>query len=525
MVHNIGVYMANVLVIILASPNSTEFENANLVFEDLFDKVKPDKIFALRTDSSTTLPQSLMNKEIIKPISIPSIINQDFFSGSQDPELYWAEYLQQIIPILNLDHESKINLHINAGDFWTSSMLFSLSKIFNSQIWATVRDDDIYLAKNITPIKYNSDSERAIISHLCDLKINNSKDYFSANDLQESNIVPNSKGIENALRNSIDLGLIERRKVDFDKSNEYSITYKITPKGLLHGFTWNDEDRKNLDFKSIKDSVLLIQRATKSSTDIDDYIKEHGLVKFTAASLLIVDFSNDKKIANNKPDFEKILSQNWPKDSITTNILSDINYGQSEDGASKFMEMIHRIVNSKNYDWTILSTGIPSSLRSWVMEYALQRNINIKHVLHRHKSPSGGSRGSIIHHSGLPKSNHLLSLPSLESLELIKTGINNKNKWIKESLVTLLLNTENKPIKRMGTNDGIISFNNDLFSSNHRMFMNVDKKNISTTQRDISRKLIDLKLVNFNSNSESSSVYYLTPEGRVTALIMMIREG
>ena len=108
---------------------------------------------------------------------------------------------------------------------------------------------------------------------------------------------------------------------------------------------------------------------------------------------------------------------------------------------------------------------------------------------------------------------------------MIKTGINNKNKWIKESLVTLLLNTENKPIKRMGTNDGIISFNNDLFSSNHRMFMNVDKKNISTTQRDISRKLIDLKLVNFNSNSESSSVYYLTPEGRVTALIMMIREG
>ena len=511
----------NILVILLASQGSSEYNEANLVFQDLFTQVNPEIIYAIRTDSQKTLPDSLANNEAIYPILMPSIINEDFNSGSQDPDNYWADYLQQIIEELPINSQNlDVNIHVNGGDFWITSAMISLGKIYDSKLWLTVKKDDQWIAKEVTPIQSNSDDEKAIVSHLCTLSIKKPSKSFTANDLQESNLVPSSKGIENSLRNPISLGLVIKEKVDIGKSNQSIVSYKITPLGILHGISWNIEKIENSTFNSIKDSVLMIQRITNSDEDLDNYIIEHGLSKFTAASLLIVDFDSTYNAEVKKSEFQEVLNKNWPNDSISNDILTNIEFGNSEEGMSEFMKIIHKIITSKDYDWTILSTGIPAALRPWMIEYSLQKRLTIKHILRRIKPISNSSRGSIIYDSGLPKSQHLLSIPSLDSLEIIKHGINKDIKWFKESLVTLLL-AEKEEVRIGRTGGGIIEYNNKILTSDHNFYIG-QKKEIPATHRNIHKSLAKAKLIQVYSDENIAAGFYqLTPEGKVTASIIL----
>ena len=260
------------LVILLAAKGSPMFENAADVFKDLFDKVGPDRIKALRTDSEDMLPDGLEAAAGCEcsAILVPPINDQTPF----DPETYWSEYLIELFHQLGIASDREEFHFNNSGGGHRLSALVRAAAIFlGGQLWVTSPQGDSW---NVTPRLGGSDKESATMAALTGAWIAG-ESMATAKRLQGfSNSIPSPKGIENSLRSAIEDGLV----VAGGRGD--SVTYGLTDMGTLHGLMELAPDSMESPSEGGHKGILLLVRATWSKEQLASYLKEHGLVgKYT----------------------------------------------------------------------------------------------------------------------------------------------------------------------------------------------------------------------------------------------------
>ena len=503
------------LVILLAAKGAPMFENAADVFKDLFDKVGPDRVKALRTDSEDMLPDGLEASAGCEcsAVLVPPIDDQMPF----DPETYWSKNLIELIGQLDLGvDEEELHFHISGGGHRLSALVRAAAIFLGGQLWVTSPQGGSW---NVTPRLGGSDKESVTMAALTGAWMAG-ESMATAKRLQRfSNSIPSPKGIENPLRSAIEDGLV------VTGGGGVSVTYGLTDRGALHGLMELASDSKERSSEGGHEGILLLVRATWSKEQLAGYLKEHGLGgRFTKVGLIAIEFGEDDGSLSSKlAGYEEVVLEfKRPDDLVAVESVSGVLPSSNGDdlwrGGTELLKAIHSVVFSdsgKWIDWSMPSSGIPAQLRHWVEEYAARGSIGIFEVTKR--VPNIGPSGRDVPPSGLDTRFNLVPLPSLENLETMRAIRDDQRKYTKPALATLFISeiTDMRPVKRTPLDESYCERNRHIFPEGHHLY---EKKNESGSNRRAFRHLVKLGAIYPDRNQ-----FDLTPEGRVAAFVL--REG
>ncbi len=389
------------LVILLAAKESPEFEHAGDVFSDLFDKVRPDRVKALRTDSEVTLPDGLEEAAgagcECSAVAVASLINDHTASGEQDPRTYWSDYMQMLIQELGIGAAGReLHFHISGGGYWISTMVRGLQSILGGQLWITSQQGGSWTAHEVTTRGGGSDKESATMTALAETWIEGEKGATSKRLQGVSNSIPGPKGVENSLRSAIEDGLVVT-----GGGGNY-VTYSLTHKGALHGLMELASISKEKVPQGAPEGILLLVRATWSKERLAEYLKEHGLAgRYSKVGLIAVEFfEDDGSLSGKSSEYkEAVLEFKSADDLVAVESVSGVLPSSKGDGlwrgGAELLKAVHSVVFSgsgKWINWSMASTGIPAQLRHWVEEYAARGSIGIFDVTRRKKPWGRGGR-------------------------------------------------------------------------------------------------------------------------------------
>ena len=500
------------LVILLAAKGTPMFENAVDVFKELFDKVRPDRVKALRTDSEFTLPDGLEEAAGCEcsTVLVSPIDDQMPF----DPETYWSENLIELFGQLDISaDEEELHFHISGGGHRLSALVRAAAIFLGGQLWVTSPQGGSW---NVTPRLVGSDKESATIAALTGSWIAG-ENMATAKRLQGfSNSIPSPKGIENSLRSAIEDGLVVTR------GGGVSVTYGLTDRGALHGFMELASDSKENSPEGGHKGILLLVRATWSKEQLASYLKEHGLVgRYTKVGLITVEFGEDDgSLSGKSAEYEEVvLGFKSPNDLVAVESVSRVlpspEGGDLWRGGAELLKAIHSIVFSdsgKWIDWSMPSSGIPAQLRHWVEEYAARGSIGIFEVTKRVSNI--GPSGRDVPPGGLDMRFNLVPLPSLESLETMRAIRDDQRKYTRPALATLyiseMMNLD--PVKKTPLDESYCERNRHIFDEGHHLY---EKKNESGSNRRAFKQLAEIGAI-----CPDRGQFDLTPEGRVAAFVL-----
>ena len=501
------------LVILLAAKGTPMFDGAADIFKDLFNKVSPDRVKALRTDSDELLPSGLEAAAGCEcsAVLVPPINAEMPF----DTETYWSEYLIELFRKLNIGaEEEELHFHISGGGHRLSTLVKATARILGGQMWVTSPQGDSW---NITPRLEGTDKESATLAALTNAWIGG-ESMTTAKRLQKFGIsIPSPKGVENPLRLAIDQGLVNTG-VGGD-----SVTYGLTDVGALHGLlelaSAQEEDLQ----EGNHEGILLLVRATWSKEQLASYLKEHGLVgQYTKVGLIAVEFGEDDGSLSSKlAEYEEVVLGFKSRDDLVavasvSGVLPSSTGGGLWKGGAEFLKAIHSVVFSDSgawINWSIPSTGIPAQLRHWVEEYAARCGVIVFEVTKR--IPDVGTSGRVVPPSGLDARYNHVTIPLMENLQTIRTILTNKSKYTRPALATLYFSEifDMPPVKRTPLVESYCARNRELFPEGHHLR---EDKDVSAYNRNAFEQLEKLGAI----RPGGKKLIELTPEGRVAASIL-----
>jgi len=500
------------LVILLAAKGTPMFENAADVFKDLFDKVGPDRVKALRTDSEDILPDGLEAAAGCEcsAVLVPHIDDQMPF----DPETYWSEYLIELFGQLDIGaDEEELHFHISGGVHRLSALVRAAAIFLGGQLWVTSPQGDSW---NVTPRLGGSDKESATIAALTGTWIAG-ESMATAKRLQSfSNSIPSPKGIENSLRSAIEYGLV----ITGGKGD--SVTYGLTDMGTLHGLMELAPGSMESPLEAGHKGILLLVRASWSKEKLASYLKEHGLGgKFTKVALIAVEFGEDDgSLSGKSAEYEEVVLGFKSRDDLVAveSVSGVLPSSRGDDlwrGGAELLKAIHSVVFSdsgKWIDWSMPSTGIPAQLRHWVEEYAARCSIRVFEVTKR--VPDVGPSGRDVPPSGLDARYNLVLLPLMESLQTMRAIRVDEGRYTRPALATLYISEmmDLGPVKRTPKDESYCARNHELFDKgdNLREDDDVSKWNARAFEH----------LVKLGAIHPGRDQFDLTPEGRVAAFVL-----
>ncbi len=509
------------LVILLAAKESLEFEHAGDVFNDLFDKVGPDRVKALRTDSEDTLPDGLKKAAGAEcecsAVPVPSLINDYTASGEQDPRTYWSYYLQMLIQELDIDAaEEELHFHISGGGFWLSTMVRGLQSILGGQLWITSRQGSSWTAHEVTTRGGGSDKESATMAALAETWIAGEKGATAKRLQGVSNSIPDPKGVENSLRSAIEDELV------VIGGGGASVTYSLTHKGALHGLMELASISKEKIPRGAPEGILLLVRATWSKETLAGYLKEHGLAgRYSKVGLIAVEFfEDDGSLPGKSSEYkEAVLEFKSADDLVAIESVSGVLPSSKGDdlwrGGAELLKAVHSVVfndSGKWINWSMASTGIPAQLRHWVEEYAARGSIGIFEVTRR--KIAVGERGAVVPPGGLDARYYLVDLPSTESLATMRAIRDDQRKYTRPALATLFISetTDMGPVKRTPLKYSYCERNREIFPPGHPL--REEKNESGANSRAFSQ------LAKVGAIHPDRGQFDLTPEGRVAAFVL-----
>jgi hypothetical protein len=512
------------LVILLAAKGKSEFEHAGDVFKELFDKVGPDRVKALRTDSEVTFPDGLEEAAgagcECSVVAVASLINDDTILGEHDPGTYWSEYMEMLFRELNIGKpDEELHFHISGGGFWISNMVRGLHSALGGQLWITSLQGSSWKAHNVTLRETGEDMESVTMAALTETWLEGEVSATAKRLQSVSNSVPTPKGVENSLRSAIDGGLV------VTGGGGGSVTYTLTDRGALHGLMELASETKRDPPTGAHTGILLLVRATWSKDTLEKYLKEHGLLgKFTKVGLIAVDFSDSANMIELAPQYEKaVLNLKAPDDLVAVDYVSGVLPYSKEDklerGGVELLRGVHSIVfgeSGRHIHWSMPSTGIPAQLRHWTEEYAARSSISIFEVTR--KNSGEGRRGAIVYPSGLDNRFHQMALPSHENLATIRAILESDDRYTRPALATLILSEWQGmgAIMRSPKSKSYCARNRVIFSEGHHFREDDDVSKWNTRAYE---RLGDLGAV-FPKRDR----FELTPEGRFAASVIL-RQG
>jgi len=501
------------LVILLAAKGMPMFDDAAEIFRDLFNKVRPDRVKALRTDSDDTLPDGLegVAKCECSTVLVPPINTQMPF----DPKTYWSEYLIELFCQLDIGaDEEELHFHISGGGHWLSGLVRAAANFLGGKLWVTSPQGDSW---NVTPRLGGSGKESATMAALTGAWIVG-ESMVTAKRLQRFNdSIPGPKGLENSLRLAMDDGLV------ITGGGGDSVTYGLTSAGALHGLMELASDSKESHPEGSHEGILLLVRATWSKEKFANYLKEHGLVgQYTKVGLIAVEFGEDDGSLSSKlAGFEEVILGFKGRDDLVavgsvSGVLPSSVGGDLWKGGAELLKAIHSVIFSdsgKWVDWSIPSSGIPAQLRHWVEEYAYRGSIKVLEVTKR--IPDVGPSGRVVSPSGLDAKYNLITMPLMESLQTIRTIRANKSKYTRPALATLYISEicDMPPVKRTPLVESYCARNRELFPEGHHLR---EDKDVSAYNRNAFEQLEKLGAI----RPGGKKLIELTPEGRVAASIL-----
>ena len=512
------------LMIILAAKESPEYEHAGDVFSDLFDKVGPDRVKALRTDSEITLPDGLEEAAgagcECSAVAVASLINDHTASGEQDPGTYWSDYLQMLIQELDIGAAGEeLHFHISGGGYWISTMVRGLQSILGGHLWITSQQGGSWTAHEVTTRGGGSDKEPATMTALAETWIAGEKGATAKRLQGVSNSIPGPKGVENSLRSAIEDGLVVT-----GGGGDY-VTYNLTHKGALHGLMELASISKEKVPQGAPEGILLLVRATWSKERLAEYLKEHGLAgRYSKVGLIAVEFfEDDGSLSGKSSEYkEAVLEFKSADDLVAVESVSGVLPSSKEDdlwrGGAELLKAVHSVVFSgsgKWINWSMASTGIPAQLRHWVEEYAARGSIGIFDVARRKKAM--GERGAVVPPGGLDARYYLVDPPSTESLATMRAIRDDQGRYTRPALATLYISEMGGmgPVKRTPLDESYCERNRFIFDEGHHLY---EKKNESGSNSRAFRHLVNLGAIHPDRDQ-----FDLTPEGRVAAFVL--REG
>ena len=503
------------LVILLAAKGTPMFENAADVFKELFDKVRPDRVKALRTDSEFTLPDGLEEAAGCEcsAVVVPPIDDQMPF----DPKTYWSEYLIELFREIGIDADGEeLHFHISGAGYRLSTLVRAAAIILGGQLWITSQQGGSWTAHEVTTRGGGSGKEPATMAALAETWIVG-ETMATAKRLQSvSNSIPDPKGIENSLRSAIEDGLV------VTGGGGDSVTYCMTDRGALHGLIELASRSKDRPPEGAHEGILLLVRATWSKEDLEGYLKEHGLVgRYTKVGLIAVEFfEDDGSLSGKSSEYEEaVLEFKSPDDLVAVESVSGVLPSSKGDdlwrGGAELLKAIHSVVFSgsgKWINWSMPSTGIPAQLRNWVEEYAARGSIRIFEVTKR--VPDIGPSGRDVSPSGLDARYNIVLLPLMESLVTMRAIRGDQRIYTRPALATLFMSEimDMGPVKRTPLDESYCQRNFDIFAQGHHLR---EKKNESGRNRRAFEHLVKLGAIHPGRDQ-----FDLTPEGRVAAFVL-----
>ena len=512
------------LMILLAAKESPEFHHADDVFNDLFDKVGPDRVKALRTDSEVTLPDGLKKAAGAEcecsAVAVASLINDETASGGQDPETYWSDYLQMLIQELDIGAAGEeLHFHISGGGYWLSTMVRGLQSILGGKLWITSQQGGSWIAHDVTMRERGSEMEPVTMAALAETWIAGEKEVTAKRLQGVSNSIPGPKGVENSLRSAIEDGLVV-----IGGAGNFA-TYRLTRKGALHGLMELASISKEKAPQGASEGLLLLVRATWSKERLTDYLKEHGLAgRYSKVGLIAVEFfEDDGSLSGKSSEYEEaVLEFKSPDDMVAVDSVSGVlPSSKGEDlwrGGTELLKAVHSIVfgdSGKWINWSIASTGIPAQLRHWTEEYAARGSISVFEVTRR--KAASGTRGAVVTPTGLDVKYHHVDPPSMESLATMRAIRNDGVRYTRPALATLFISemTGMGAVRRTPLSESYCARNREIFPGGHHLR---EKDDVSKWNTRAFEHLVKLGAIHSGRDQ-----FDLTPEGRVAAFVL--KEG
>ena len=553
-------------------------DTAVRLYGDLIEKTGANRILALRTDSTDSMPVGIAELERNKDWGLEeshcvSIDDIDIASwtGDEDPDEFWSGALETTI--LNSGISSTGGewcFMVNSGAAWSAFQLYALYEILGGSIWVTTEKGEKYTATEFSrKIPDEGSPGEAALAGIADFGIENPGSVPGTTDLQ--GLVeggPTGQGFENSLRGYEEYFEDERVSREEDlrqaelayeevnedlenlliggdkeetkeasrqkKMHERRIRDKQSALNDPKGYLLNPKGRHNANLalarkwssrgrvKGGKTGIVIFVRGVRYPEWLVDYLKEH-MPYFDKFAFVVggIDITDMEELSNN---IHEAARQHLGPEHVVSSpedVCFNIATGQDAfEYSAEVTGILHSILKSnEGVEWSLEISQPMAMLRGAVYQFAHLAQIPLTCITKEQRGDSG------IHESGLTREMHKLRVPDNSDVNRIRGSISHKgtSRLIATAYKSYLMDPNT--ILDISKADGECPFydrNKDQFPTDHPLRYNPSPK--ADTQHHAVRRGF-LTAIDLGSITKMGTNKFVLNSGGIVAGALLVNRG